>query len=424
MGGVLHTDDSNKTDQTSTSTNVEEEEETQQQQGQLGGSNASIASMAEQIREQRIQGDDGSTHEDEKADGINPLYRARLAMPGRKQNVMEDAQGISNSDIVMEQLAHNGAYRRLDNTKLEKWGYREAGVVQDLESEFCVVIYMPTEEAASGDSERAKSIRAMHGGPPPPVLAFRGTDSGRALSDDMNRHGIGAYQFAANSGRIMKAFEMAGGAATVTGHSLGGALAQLAACRYPASVRNVVTFQSPGVDPGEVDKLEQYNATKKDGEKIKSTHHRAQGDVIHAGGAALTPGDVYTFESVGIGHAGDHGSFPLARLNAARGDLVEGVTNSDNKKVKDRLVRIEKSDATEEKDSWKTKGAEWARKNLGAIAKDGDMEPFVEVWNQVKEMTESGQFSMSYAKGVIDINDRLTDVQKDKMKESVELKFG
>ncbi len=361
---------------------------------------------------------------------LNPkkaIYDARLKMPGRKKKVLQDAQEISNLDIVLEQLAHNGAYGRLDNTKLPAWGYREAGAVEDPESGFRLVLYLPTSEALANNTDRAKTIRAIHGGRPRPVMAFRGTDNKhgpRGVSDDVNRKGIGTYQFTSNVGRIEQVFGAAGGKAIVTGHSLGGALAQLAACRFPGGVARIVTFQSPGINPKDAEALKEHNAKAKPEDQVTSTHYRAEGDLVHSAGMALTKGDVFELQSVGIGNPMDHTQFPLARLDAARGDLVPGIGDAKGRKVDDKLVRINKSDSDEEKSSWKTRGSEWARKNLGGIIRDKDMEPYVKTWSKVKEMCESGAFSKPYVYGVIDQSDKLTDVQKIKMRDQVRLQFG
>src|SRR5262244_4173772 len=59
------------------------------------------------------------------------IYQARLDVDGRQEEVLGDAHRVSNEDIVMEQLAHAGAYGRLDPDKLEQMGYHEAGAVED-----------------------------------------------------------------------------------------------------------------------------------------------------------------------------------------------------------------------------------------------------------------------------------------------------
>jgi pimeloyl-ACP methyl ester carboxylesterase len=361
-----------------------------------------------------------------KAKGINPIYQARLDMKGRKQKVLKDAQEISNQDVVLEQLAHHGAYGRLDNTKLTAWGYRQAGAVEDPESGFRVVLYMPTEEALNGSTEQGKIAQMIHGGPPPPVVAFRGTDpkrGKRGISDDVNREGVGTYQFSSNRHRVDKILARAGGKAVVTGHSLGGALAQICAARLPGSVSRVVTYQAPAIGGKDVKALEKHNKQAKAEDKVSSTHYRAEGDIVHTAGEKLTSGDVYTFESVGIGWAGDHMQFPLARLNAARGKIVPGVTGQGGREAEDRLVRINKSDAKEEKDSVGARVAEWGRKNLLGFLRDDDMEPYVKMWEKVNEMIEAGIFTLAYILGIIKSSDRITQVQKVKMRDAVIEKY-
>ena len=338
------------------------------------------------------------------------IYQARLGVEGRQEEVLGDAHEVSNQDIVLEQLAHSGAYGELDNGKLAAWGYREAGAVEDPESGFRAVLYVPS--SAPKDSPDGMTARAIHGGAPPPVISFRGTDGARAVSDDTNREGIGSYQFSSNVAKVQALMKVAGGKCVVTGHSLGGALAQQAAAAFPGGVNRIVTFQSPGVNEETAEKLRAYNEQAAPEDRIGSTHHRAEGDLVHMAGEALTDGDVFTYASVGIGNALDHTRFPLARLAAARGGLIPGI---DGGASADRLVGVERTTAASEKRGAMPGIAEGARKSLGGLARDDDMEPYVRMWSDVQALAGSGQFSPSYVRGVIRDSDRLTDVQKDKM---------
>lgn len=352
------------------------------------------------------------------------LYQARLDQEGRGQKVRGDGHSISNSDIVMEQLAHQGAYGRLPLAKLEAWGYRQAGRVEDGESGFGAVLYMPTEEALSGKTEQASVIRAIHGGVPKPVLAFAGTDpkNKRDISDDTNRHGVGAYQMSANIGKVYGMMGEAGGKVITTGHSLGGALAQHAACRFPGNVARVVTFQSPGIDTQDTDKLKKFNEDNPE-EAIQSTHFRAQGDIVHQAGESLTEGDVYEFESVGIGHPGDHSISPLARLGGARGGLIPGLEMGEQG-VEDKLTKVKKKTSEKAKRGRGNKIAEWGRKKLGGIARHKDMEPYVALWKQVEELAERGEVSMRQLKGIVRDSDQITEVQKIKMRDNLDMLYG
>jgi pimeloyl-ACP methyl ester carboxylesterase len=338
------------------------------------------------------------------------IYQARLGADGRQEGVIGDAHQVANQDIILEQLAHAGAYGDLDNRKLTDWGYRHGGAIEDPESGFRAVLYLPIEPT---DARQAATIRAMHGGNAPPVVSFRGTDNKRGVADDMNRHGVGSYQFASNQTKIAALLAKAGGKAIVTGHSLGGALAQIAGARFAGSVSRIVTFQAPAIDGDDVDRLREHNQKAAPQDRVTSTHHRAEGDLVHLAGEKLTDGDVFTYESVGVGNPMDHTQFPLARLAAARGNLIPGLEGDD------RLVRVEKTTSQSEKSGWFPRFAEGARKLLGGVLRDDDMEPYVEMWRDVQQMLASGAFSQQYVLAVIKDSNRLTDVQKIKMRDQV-----
>ena len=356
---------------------------------------------------------------------LNPkqtIYEARLALKGRQEEVLTGSHSISNRDVLLEQLAHAGAYGELDLSKLGPWGYQETGRVVDPESGFECVLYMPTSDALAGESVEAKIVQAIHGGPPQPVIAFAGTNpkEKRDIADDTHSAGVGAYQFASNIGKVKAVIAEAGGRVIFTGHSLGGALAQHGACNFPGSTIEVVTFQAPGISPEDVAKLEKYNAIAED--KVESTHYRAEGDIAHAAGEKLTGGTVYEFQSVGVGWAGDHLQFPLARLAAARGHLIEGI---DPGEAHDKLVRIKKSDSDSVKGDLANKIAEWGRMAIVApLAGHSDKEKYVEVWKGVQAMAQTGEYPIDRIYAVVAASDKLTKVQKIKMRDNVTSLWG
>lgn len=346
------------------------------------------------------------------------LYGARLGMEGRQEAVLGAAHEVSNQDVVMEQLAHKGAYGSLDNRKLAQWGYREMGAAVDPESGFRAVLFMPTDEALTGKTEQAQMIRAIHGGKPQPVLAFRGTAEKRGMQDDTNRQGVGAYQFASNEARVREMLGLAGGKVIVTGHSLGGALAQLAATHFPSAIARVCTFQSPGIPKEEAAKLDEHNKKAAPEDRVASTHHRAEGDMVHMAGEALTEGDVFTYKSVGMGNPMDHMTFPLARLSAARGDMVPGVSEGLGEKGGDRLVGVDKTTTRDEKSGAMPKIAEGARKGLGGAIRDDSMETYGALWKDVKTMIDSKAFGRSQILGIIAASPVLKPEQKIKMRDA------
>ncbi len=127
----------------------------------------------------------------------------------------------------------------------------------------------------------------------PSILGIRGTNPGSSRSDletiysDLDASAVGAKQFKANSELIQSLLGLGGGKCVVTGHSLGGAMAQHTAVNFSDMVAEVATFQSPGIDQASVDK---FNALKN---KPKVTHHIVTGDVVDKAGDANLAGDVY-----------------------------------------------------------------------------------------------------------------------------------
>lgn len=129
-----------------------------------------------------------------------------------------------------------------------------------------------------------------------PVIAFRGTEELKDVTTDLNPFGIGMGQYMANKLRIKQEIERLKEKSPtkkvdLTGHSLGGALAQMAAADNAASIGRVVTFQAAGVQKAYVDKMAAHN--KKAKQKVASTHYRKEGDLVPLGGAGFTEGDIY-----------------------------------------------------------------------------------------------------------------------------------
>lgn len=128
-----------------------------------------------------------------------------------------------------------------------------------------------------------------------PLLAIRGTNPGTSRSDletiatDLDQAAVGAQQFKLNALLIQALLAKSGGKADVTGHSLGGAMAQHTAVNFSSMVSNVVTFQSPGIDQESVDR---FNNLPEELRPVV-THHIVTGDVVDKAGEANLGGDVY-----------------------------------------------------------------------------------------------------------------------------------
>jgi pimeloyl-ACP methyl ester carboxylesterase len=144
---------------------------------------------------------------------------------------------------------------------------------------------------------RAVLILSEPGSGKNPLLAIRGTNPGTSSSDletimtDLDEASVGAQQFQLNAVLIQAILQSAKGSAKVdvTGHSLGGAMAQHTAVNFPSMVANVVTFQSPGIDQQSVDR---FNSLPED-VRPNITHHIVTGDMVDKAGQGNLQGDVY-----------------------------------------------------------------------------------------------------------------------------------
>ncbi|MEG4483621.1 lipase family protein [Microcoleus sp. D2_18a_B4] len=130
----------------------------------------------------------------------------------------------------------------------------------------------------------------------PPVLVFRGTDSPTDDLANADKRGVGFNQFEANKQALGNWLTQIGQDTAknprrlppdVLGHSLGGALTQLAATEFTSAIGDVVTFNSPGVAQSTVNTFKQ-----KVGAGKNVTHYIVSGDFVSLGGEAFLPGKV------------------------------------------------------------------------------------------------------------------------------------
>jgi pimeloyl-ACP methyl ester carboxylesterase len=216
-------------------------------------------------------------------------------------------------DVYLEQIAHVYAYRdALDPTAIETlrgWGW-EVVPHGDLHGSMWLLALRPI---AGHDPRR------------PPVLAFRGTVPTEAADwlDDGNPAGVGMYQYTRNEAEILAMLTALGGGVTVTGHSLGGALAQITAGMLSNLVAHVVTFQAPGVSAGLVENIRAHH--------IDSRHHvveaPGEGDIVSSAGEAHSDGEVFHHHAAGVERVDHyHTSLPLAEEAVAAGTAPEGTT--------------------------------------------------------------------------------------------------
>ena len=233
---------------------------------------------------------------------------------GAKGEAKAEDAPLSNIDAMIEQLAHGMVAKELDDKDehfLQVNGYKAMPIIRGVH-EFVMRTFMPIQAGK------------------PPIVAFRGTVPTKiqTVIADLDPSGIGMYQFNPNRALIDGQMQVAAahGLITSAGHSLGGALAQIAAATFPDRVGSIVTFQAPGVSKETAKKLEQYNTEHPD-LAIESSHHRVKGDLVPQGGEALTPGVIHNHEMTGGSRLSrnplaKHTSMPLAQEELAEGHDV------------------------------------------------------------------------------------------------------
>jgi len=342
--------------------------------------------------------------------------------------VRSQTEDIPAQDVIYEQFAHVAAYGGEVPETL--WGYQELDRFTDSETDFSVVSFAPLPEMI-------EEHRQLYGRELRPIVAFRGTVNTPGWLDDTNVHGVGQYQFAANEPEIVRMLEDAAvyGRVDLMGHSLGGALAQMTACRYPSSVGRVATFQSPQISRDDAFALEDYNR-ENTGQAVESTHYRAAGDVVPRAGEAMTPGDVYRFDHLGWMDPGSaHVSFPLADLNAQREEdqQVMGIHGGGQ-----RVADVQRFDSYSEAEGGSILDAdiaEPAREGAGLMVEGGNiilslsaydmqtMGAYVTIWNQVQAECEAGT-KFDKIEHVIREQTVLSDSQRERMVDNARFFYG
>jgi hypothetical protein len=221
---------------------------------------------------------------------------------------------LANVDAMIEQLAHGMVAKELDDKDehfLNANGYKAMPIIRGVH-ELVMRTFLPTQAGK------------------PPIVAFRGTVPSKVqtILADLDPRGIGVYQFNPNRALIdgQMATAASFGSIISAGHSLGGALAQIAAAIFPDRVGRIVTFQAPGVSVENAKKIADYNAANPD-QAIESDHHRVEGDLVPYGGQALTPGMIHNHRMTGgnvlsRNPLAKHVSMPLAQEELAAGREV------------------------------------------------------------------------------------------------------
>ncbi len=200
---------------------------------------------------------------------------------------------------------------------LGKWGlqfrvFRPDGKHEALNAKYPqVILALRGTEGIGFDVDGAAVLKKLAQQAGPPNTA-QGADVQAAIESGLDTlvgdgiaAGIGLPQFDQNQALIAQWVQHAAqlsatGKLWVSGHSLGGALAQIVASRFEGSVSRVVTFESAGVNQKDVQSVAKNNRTHAGdsftNNVIGATHYRVRGDIVPNGGDGFLPGIIQYFD--------------------------------------------------------------------------------------------------------------------------------
>lgn len=256
-------------------------------------------------------------------------------------------------------------YTAADKKFLADWGYKFSTDVRDAKTGLYVAKFDPVDP---------KSGVA-------PVVAFRGSEGGspdarEVIKDaqaDLGYSYVGQNQYEAKKSEIAKLFQDPNGQKVdVTGHSLGGALAQKAAADNIANTHGLTTFQAPGILKADADKFAREN--QKYG--VDVNHHYATTDLVHRAGEAKLGGNFWEHTLPGVKGPDELGKFQLPKtiddvkrslslgLDMGKG-IGESHTTHDLLSDREQKISLHKTDPQSDRAQW-----EGLRKEAGKRIND------------------------------------------------------
>jgi hypothetical protein len=135
-----------------------------------------------------------------------------------------------------------------------------------------------------------------------PALAIRGSEVGpdffKDWGSDFDYSQVGNRQFEANKDNIEASLQFLSsmspsGKVNLSGHSLGGALAQIITAHHPGYIARLTTFQAPGISQDTADLYEENTANIDDSQLPEIAHHIVEDGLVYKVGETSLEGDFY-----------------------------------------------------------------------------------------------------------------------------------
>ncbi len=319
-------------------------------------------------------------------DATAGLFDSFLGPEGTQ--VKEDE--IPARHVMDEFAAHRLAYKKpsdllngaglspQERSILEKGGYDPDAIdVKTGPNGFQAVLIMPAEDGVL------------------PMLSIRGTADAAGAITDIDPDQVGDFQYKNNAATIAAMIESAGGKVDLSGHSLGGAMAQIIAAHHTSAVGRVTTFQAPGVSKKTANLYKSNLSKIAEEDRPEVAHHTVNNDLVSKAGEENLPGTIYEHDLGNIDPLTAHTSFVTATSGFEESRNQYGITddfmeNEVGQEINDETI-ITKFE--EQPHKYKRLVAEFVRGGIGDIREllVGAYDSAKKVGSGIKKLASNGK---------------------------------